>query len=196
MTHLLPLWITRDWIGDIYLTFETTTRTLIFHNYDVDPKKNQNIFHGSSHSIQEEKITSQLPKCDNSVSKAGLEKCSSRETLWNSKRNLSLYTAAFEDASPWTGSLPVYLGQKNEIINTQLLPKRREGNSYHKPRTSALFCSDCWEIVRQIINEVVNVMSFSVSIQLDFFKEQNPQKLDLSLVMPKIWSCLLFVKEN
>lgn len=60
-------------------------------------------------------LTSQLPKCDISVSNAGLEKCWSRASLWNSKRNLSLYKAAFAEASPWMGRLPVFLGSIQRI---------------------------------------------------------------------------------
>jgi len=58
--------------------------------------------------------TSQLPKWENSDSKAGLEKCWSRESLWDNNRNLSLYKAAFADASPWIDKVPVCLEQKQE----------------------------------------------------------------------------------
>jgi hypothetical protein len=60
-------------------------------------------------------LTSQLPTCDLSVSNAGLEKCWSRASLWNNKRNLSLYKAAFAEASPWMGRLPVCLGSIQRI---------------------------------------------------------------------------------
>lgn len=58
------------------------------------------------------KSTSQLPNWDISEPNAGLEKCGSRESLWNNNRNLSLYKVAFAEASPWIGSLPVYLQVK------------------------------------------------------------------------------------